>query len=503
MLSLAELEMALAALRSGWLGARLDRVIQPAADEVVLRLAGGTGREASDRLLLLLSCRPGFARISALSRAPQAPPTPPGFAQYLKAHLEGGRLREADLRHRDRQASLRFETREGAFFLLLQILGPRSNLYVLDARERVLVAARPLAETRRELVLGEPWRDPESPPPPPGENRFAGLGDGEVLVAIEAHYAATQAEARTEGLRQRIARALRRQRASLERKAAHLRADAAAAEDAPALERMGELLKSHLRDIRPGQREVEVEDFATSERVRIPLDPALSAPANLEALFRRARKAARRGQKAAVEASALEERERDLAGLESALEAAGEDPAALRSLAERPEMERLLARQSPEPAERPAEARPARRVWKLGRRELPARLAPRCYRTRDGLEVWVGRSDEGNDLLTTRLARGNDLFLHLEGSPGSHVVLRTEGRGEVPQESLLEAAELAVQFSTQKKVSRASVHVAAIKDVSKPSGAKPGLVYVHRGRTFTLRRDPERLRRILASRLDD
>jgi predicted ribosome quality control (RQC) complex YloA/Tae2 family protein len=139
----------------------------------------------------------------------------------------------------------------------------------------------------------------------------------------------------------------------------------------------------------------------------------------------------------------------------------------------------------------------------VGRREVPARLAPKVYRTQDGLEIWVGRSDEGNDLLTTRLARGNDLFFHLEGSPGSHVILRTEGRSEAPQESLLEAAELAVHFSKARGASRASVHVAAVKDVSKPPGAKPGLVWVHRGRTLPLRHSPDRLRRLLDTRSDD
>jgi predicted ribosome quality control (RQC) complex YloA/Tae2 family protein len=68
---------------------------------------------------------------------------------------------------------------------------------------------------------------------------------------------------------------------------------------------------------------------------------------------------------------------------------------------------------------------------------------------------------------------------------------------------VLEAAELAVNFSKARNAGRASVHIAAIKDVSKPKGAKPGLVYVHRGRTIQLRRDPDRLKRILADRLAD
>jgi predicted ribosome quality control (RQC) complex YloA/Tae2 family protein len=115
----------------------------------------------------------------------------------------------------------------------------------------------------------------------------------------------------------------------------------------------------------------------------------------------------------------------------------------------------------------------------------------------------VGRSDEGNDHLSTRLARGKDLFFHLDGAPGSHVVLRTEGRPDPPPESVLDASELAVHFSKQKNASRADVHVVPIKNVKKPKGVKAGLVYVTGGKTVHLRREEARLSRVLASRIDD
>jgi hypothetical protein len=211
----------------------------------------------------------------------------------------------------------------------------------------------------------------------------------------------------------------------------------------------------------------------------------------------------KQGERAQVELGALDVRREELESLRREFEAiAEEDGETLDQFAARPPVQRLVTRFFPKPAaSAPAKPRPAR--FKLGKREIPMRLAPKRYRTSDGLEVWVGKSDEGNDLLTTRLANGKDLFFHLEGSPGSHVVLRTEGRSEVPHESLLEASELAVHFSKQKKVTRAGVHVAAIKDVSKPKGAKPGLVYVHRGRTLQLRRDPARLERILGARIEE
>jgi predicted ribosome quality control (RQC) complex YloA/Tae2 family protein len=119
------------------------------------------------------------------------------------------------------------------------------------------------------------------------------------------------------------------------------------------------------------------------------------------------------------------------------------------------------------------------------------------------MEVWVGRTDAANDYLTTRLARGADLFFHLDGAPGSHVILRTEGRSDPPSEAVLDACELAVQFSKQRNASRADVHIVPIKNVRKPKGAKPGLVVVHGGRSLHLRRNAARLERILGARIEE
>jgi predicted ribosome quality control (RQC) complex YloA/Tae2 family protein len=128
---------------------------------------------------------------------------------------------------------------------------------------------------------------------------------------------------------------------------------------------------------------------------------------------------------------------------------------------------------------------------------------PRRYRTAGDLEIWVGRSAAGNDYLSVRLARGRDLFFHLDGAPGSHVVLRSEGRSDPPSEAVLDACELAVHFSKFKNATRADVHAVPIANVRKPKGSKPGLVTVHGGKTIHLRRMESRLKRILAARIED
>jgi predicted ribosome quality control (RQC) complex YloA/Tae2 family protein len=409
----------------------------------------------------------------------------------------GARLGASRLRDGDRILALVFEGREGPHELLLQLLGPRSNVYLLDAEGRLLLSLRPLEATRRDLEGGMPWRPPASAAPPPGEDRFADVADEALLAAIEGRYAAEEAGAETADLRRRLERALERQRSGLAKKERLLEADLAEGERAAEYGRLGELLKGALAEVAPRASAVLARDFATGETVRIPLDPTRSAAANLEALFKRQKKAERQALRARRELGAVAARRTELETLGRELAGAAEGEA-LAAFAARPEAQRLLERYAPAPER----ARPPR-AERPKRGEVPARMLPRRYRTRDGLEIWVGKSDEGNDYLTTRLARGKDLFFHLDGAPGSHVVLRTEGREDPPSEALLEAAELAVHFSGQKDATRADVHIAAIKDVSKPKGAKPGLVHVHRGRTLHLRRDPKRLERTLAARIEE
>jgi predicted ribosome quality control (RQC) complex YloA/Tae2 family protein len=495
-LSLAELRRIARVVAERHANARVSKVVQPGPHEVALLLAG------AERAWLLLSARPRAARLGELADAPAAPPAPPAFAQYLRAHLDGARLSEAAVAGEERQLRLRFLAAEGERSLLLSVLGPRSNLYALGDRERVVAALRPLGETRRDLALGSPWRDPPGAPPTAGEDRFADVPDAALLREVERRFAEADEAAGEAELGRRVARALAKQRAALEKKLALLDEDLAADAEAERLARHGELLKTQLREVKPGQAAVTLRDFATNETVEVALDPKLSPSGNVEQLFKRARKAEKRARKAAADVGVARERLAALEALAAEAAAAGEGDA-LAAFAARPEVARLLERFAPAPVASTAPEAPKKRVFRLGRMELPTRLSPKVYTTLDGLEIWVGKNDEGNDVLTTRLARGNDLFFHLEGSPGSHVILRTEGRSDPPSESLLDAAELAVEFSKAKQAGRASVHVAAVKDISKPPGAKPGLVYVHRGRTIHLRRDPKRLERVLGSRSEE
>lgn len=107
----------------------------------------------------------------------------------------------------------------------------------------------------------------------------------------------------------------------------------------------------------------------------------------------------------------------------------------------------------------------------------------RPYRTFviEGYEVLVGRGERDNDHLTFEVGAPHDLWLHVAGgTAGSHVVVRNPDRGEVPPAVVEAAAAAAAWFSKARGAPRVEVHVCRVADVSKPRGAKAGLVQLAR-----------------------
>jgi predicted ribosome quality control (RQC) complex YloA/Tae2 family protein len=107
----------------------------------------------------------------------------------------------------------------------------------------------------------------------------------------------------------------------------------------------------------------------------------------------------------------------------------------------------------------------------------------RPYRTFviEGFEVLVGRGERDNDHLTFEVAAPHDLWLHVAGgTPGSHVVVRTPDKVEVPRPVVEAAAALAAWFSKARGAPKVEVHVCRAADVRKPRGAPAGLVELAR-----------------------
>jgi predicted ribosome quality control (RQC) complex YloA/Tae2 family protein len=130
----------------------------------------------------------------------------------------------------------------------------------------------------------------------------------------------------------------------------------------------------------------------------------------------------------------------------------------------------------------------------------PKRSGPfRRFTSADGLPIYVGRSANENEELTLKFAHSDDLWLHAQGAPGSHVIVRLEKGANPPPETMKDAATLALLYSDLKKSGKGDVIYTRRKYVKKAKGRPPGTVTVTQEKTIYLQLDRARLERLKES----
>jgi predicted ribosome quality control (RQC) complex YloA/Tae2 family protein len=112
---------------------------------------------------------------------------------------------------------------------------------------------------------------------------------------------------------------------------------------------------------------------------------------------------------------------------------------------------------------------------------------PLRYRTARGAEILVGRNARQNEQITFQLARADDIWLHVRGAPGAHVIVRAPGAPE--ERDILAAAQLAAYHSSLRGERRVDVIVTARRWVSRASGGRIGQVNVAQERVVCVPAD--------------
>lgn len=121
-----------------------------------------------------------------------------------------------------------------------------------------------------------------------------------------------------------------------------------------------------------------------------------------------------------------------------------------------------------------------RKSFKKGKGQKIKKSKPMHYISSEGFDIFVGKSNMQNDDLTLHFAGPGDLWLHTKNIPGSHVIIKTEGKcndiNDLPDNTLIEAANLAVLNSKAKDGTLVPVDYTFRRNIKKPNGSKPGMV---------------------------
>lgn len=276
-----------------------------------------------------------------------------------------------------------------------------------------------------------------------------------------------QAGKELEAMKSRLRKQISRDHKRVVRKEAIQQTELQESEHADLYRHQGELLTANFHLIPKGAKSVEVPDYTLdgAPPVTIALDERLSPSANVQRIFKRYSKAKASQDHISLQLKKTRQERRYLEDVLLQIELA-DNPAILREV----EAELFQAgylKRKPKPSTRKEKFQ-----------------GPERYLSADGITILVGRNNRQNDLLTFRLTGPNHLWLHARNIAGSHVAVLAEG--EIPPDTLWQAAHLAAYFSQSRNSPKVPVDYTLRKYVRKPKGASPGYVHYEKARTITV-----------------
>ena len=247
----------------------------------------------------------------------------------------------------------------------------------------------------------------------------------------------------------------------LSRKINLQKADLKKCADREQLRIRGDLLQANLYRVPKGSSSVTVENFYAEDSapITIRLNPAISPAMNAQRFYKEYNKAKTRETMLTQQIAKASE---ELIYLESVQDTLSrcESEAELALIREELRSQGYL-----------------RAPKGTKRKDKP--LPPIEMKSSDGFRILIGRNNTQNDELTLRFASKSDMWLHTKNIPGSHVIILAEGR-EISDTAIIEAASAAAAHSKARDSAQVPVDYTRVRNVSKPSGAKPGkVIYVN------------------------
>jgi predicted ribosome quality control (RQC) complex YloA/Tae2 family protein len=287
----------------------------------------------------------------------------------------------------------------------------------------------------------------------------------DISQAMWRYYEARGLTDRYAAARQSVQALIDKTAVRLERKLSKLRGSVTEETQVDDLRIAGELLLTYQHQVASDARDVVLTDFEGKPRV-ITLDPVLTPVQNAQAYFRRYDKARRAAdqiprliEELQVERAYLTQLDSDLALAES-----------------RPEID--IVRDALVVA-----------GWAPKSRKKGGQVSePRRFEV-SGFRIYVGRNARQNEQVTFKLAGPGDLWLHVRGLPGAHVIIRC-GRQEVPDDVVQRAAEFAAYYSRARdSETQVPVDVTERRFVRRTRGRFPGMVMYRNERTVWVKGD--------------
>lgn len=221
----------------------------------------------------------------------------------------------------------------------------------------------------------------------------------------------------------------------------------------------GELLNTYGYELTGGEKSLKCLNYYTNEEITIPLDENLTATENAKKHFERYNKL-KRTFEALTQQTAETKKEIDhLESVSASLDIALKEEDLVQIKEELMEYGYIKGRRQ-------------------GDKKPKITSRPFHYLSSDGFHIYVGKNNYQNEELTFKVAGGNDWWFHAKGIPGSHVIVKGEGK-ELPDRTFEEAGALAAYYSKGRDNDKVEVDYIQRKHIKKVAGAAPGFVIYH------------------------
>ena len=222
----------------------------------------------------------------------------------------------------------------------------------------------------------------------------------------------------------------------------------------------GDLLNTYGYTLTGGEKELVCENFYDNNKeVRVPLDEQLTWSQNAKKYYDRYAKLKRTEEAVGAELVKTRQETEHLSSILTALDLATEE-SDLNQVKEELTEYRYIRRHL------------------TGKKVKKPESRPLHFVSSDGFDIYVGKNNYQNEELTFKIASGSDWWFHAKKMPGSHVIVKSDGR-ELTDRTFEEAGALAAYYSKGRNADKVEVDYIQRRFLRKVTGGAPGFVIYH------------------------
>ncbi len=220
----------------------------------------------------------------------------------------------------------------------------------------------------------------------------------------------------------------------------------------------GELITTYGYGLEPGAKNLKAHNYYEDKEITIPLDPTMTPIDNAKRYFKRYNKLKRTNEALNILTKETADDLSHLESIQTALDLATDEE-------DLNDIRQELAEYGY------VRKKTSNRKKKASNKKSK----PLHYISSDSFHMYVGKNNYQNDSLTFKFADGDDWWFHAKQIPGSHVIVKTQGK-DLPDKTKEEAASLAAHYSKASKDQNVEVDYTNRKHLKKPKAGKPGFV---------------------------